>query len=329
MSDLNRRQFLKKLALGGIGGAAIGGGIGYWRNRERQARVTVLKAASYREDLADLLRRGLRDYPAFLQRVRGSRIVLKPNLVEYYEARRVNTHPAVVAAAIAAFRSFGAREVVVAEGPGHQRDTELLIEESGLWDALKSERAPFVDLNHDSIHPVRLSENYTRLGRLFFPATILGADLIVSMPKLKTHHWAGVTLSLKNMFGAVPGVKYGWPKNLLHWRGIDRSIADINLALRPAFAIVDGIEGMEGDGPLRGETVQAGVLILGDNPTAVDATGTRIMGLNPEQILYLRVMRAHGGVLSETHIEQAGERLAAVRRDFRVLPNFSYLKLAP
>jgi len=335
MNDrFNRRQFLKKMAIAGVGGTVIGGGLFYWRNRlgkvlppEAHARVTILKAASYRANLVDLIRRGLSNYPAFLERVRGSRIVLKPNLVEYYEARRVNTHPAVVAAAIAVFRSFGAREIVVAEGPGHQRDTELLVEESGLWEALKSEQTPFVDLNHDSIRPVRLSANYTQLNRLFFPVTILGADLIVSMPKLKTHHWAGVTLSLKNMFGTVPGVKYGWPKNLLHWRGIDRSIVDINLALRPAFAIIDGIEGMEGDGPLRGETVQSGVLIMGDNPTAVDATGTRVMGLNPERILYLQVMRAHGGVLGETHIEQAGERVATVRHDFQVLPNFSCLKL--
>jgi uncharacterized protein (DUF362 family) len=48
------------------------------------------------------------------------------------------------------------------------------------------------------------------------------------MPKVKIHHWAGVTLSLKNMFGTIPGSVYGWPKNVLHWKGIDRSILDIN-----------------------------------------------------------------------------------------------------
>jgi hypothetical protein len=65
------------------------------------------------------------------------------------------------------------------------------------------------------------------------PRTVLAADFIVSMPKVKTHHWAGVTLSLKNMFGVVPGVAYGWPKNILHWKGIGRSILDINALCCP------------------------------------------------------------------------------------------------
>jgi uncharacterized protein (DUF362 family) len=258
-------------------------------------------------------------------------VVLKPNLVEYYHARAVNTHPALVAAAIAAFRSLGAREVVVAEGPGHQRDTEMLVEQSGLDAVLKAERAVFVDLNLDSTHAVPLRANYTGLGHLFFPDTILGADLVVSMPKLKTHHWVGATLSLKNMFGTVPGVKYGWPKNVLHWCGdqsIAKSIVDINLALQPGFAIVDGIEGMEGDGPLRGESVQSGVVIAGDNLTAVDATSAQVMGLNPARLSYLFAMLRHGGTVSEPRIKQLGEPVAAVRRDFKVLPAFEFLKLA-
>ena len=329
-ATLNRRQFVRKLAAGVSGGAALGLGLGLWLKREPSARVTILKARSYTEDLAGLLKRGLQDYPAVVARVRGRRVVLKPNLVEYYEARGVNTHPALVAAAISAFRSLGASEVLVAEGPGHQRDTEMLLEQSGLDDALKTERAAFVDLNLDSIHPVPLRANYTRLGRLFFPDTILGADLVVSMPKLKTHHWVGATLSLKNMFGTVPGAKYGWPKNVLHWCGdlsIEKSIVDINLALQPGFAIIDGIEGMEGDGPLRGETVRSGVIVMGDNLTAVDATGARVMGLNPSRMSYLRVMQQHGGTLSETRIEQVGEPIGGVRRNFKVMPPFEYLKL--
>lgn len=331
METLNRRRFFGKLAVGAAGGAVLGLGLDCWLNREPASRVTILKAKSYAGNLADLLKRALQGYPAVIERARGKRVVLKPNLVEYYEARGVNTHPALVAAAIEAFRSLGAREVIVAEGPGHQRDTEMLVEQSGLDDTLKSGHTAFVDLNLDSTHAVPLRANYTGLGRLFFPDTILGADLVVSMPKLKTHHWVGATLSLKNMFGTIPGVKYGWPKNVLHWCGdqsIEKSIVDINLALRPGFAIVDGIEGMEGDGPLRGETVQSGVVIMGDNLTAVDATGARVMGLNPARLGYLQVMRRHGGTLSESRIEQLGEPIAAVRCDFKVLTPFEFLKLA-
>jgi hypothetical protein len=74
-----------------------------------------------------------------------------------------------------------------------------------------------VDLNRDELVKVPLKANYSGLGELWLPRSVLASDIVVSMPKIKTHHWAGVTLSLKNMFGIVPGMKYGWPKHLLHW----------------------------------------------------------------------------------------------------------------
>ncbi len=90
--------------------------------------------------------------------------------------------------------------------------------------------------------------------------------MVISLPKLKTHHWAVATLSLKNLFGTLPGICYGWPKNELHWRGIDNSIVDIALTRTPDLAIVDGIVGMEGDGPLNGTPKPMGVLVMGTRP---------------------------------------------------------------
>ena len=329
-SRWSRRCFLSAAAVGGVGVAgATAANTWYFERTQPQARVAIYRAASYRGPLARTIRDGLLNYPDVMRRARQGTVVLKPNLVEYDDARRVNTNPAVVAAAIAAFREIGAQDVIVAEGPGHCRDTELLLEGSDLEHAIAGERSRFVDLNLDDTRPVRLSADYTKLGQMAFPNTISGASLVVSIPKLKTHHWAGVTLSLKNMFGTVPGARYGWPKNVLHWHGIENSIVDINLALRPGFAIIDGVEGMEGDGPIRGETVPAGVVVMGDNLTAVDATATRVMGLYPEQVKYLRMMVEHGGTVSEGRIEQIGERIADVRKSFRVLEDFSFLRTRP
>ncbi len=111
--------------------------------------------------------------------------------------------------------------------------------------------------------------------------------MLISLPKLKTHHWAGATLSLKNLFGTLPGICYGWPKNELHWRGIDNSIVDIALTRTPDLAIVDGIVGMEGDGPLNGTAKPFGALIMGHDLVAVDATCCRLMMLDPLKIAYL------------------------------------------
>jgi len=321
---LSRRGFLATVGAGGICVWSAGQSV-YELQRQPRARVTIYRSSSYRDSIARTIRQGLQNYPHVIRRARAGVVVLKPNLVEYHDDRCVNTNPAVVAGAIAAFRSVGARKVVVAEGPGHCRDTEVMLEQSGLEYAISCERSEFMDLNLDDSRRVPLAANHTGLGELAFPETILGASLVVSMPKLKTHHWTGVTLSLKNLFGTVPGTIYGWPKNVLHWHGIENSIVDINLAVRPGFAIVDGIEGMEGDGPLFGETVHSGVLVMGDNLAAVDATATRVMGLYPERVRYLNMMTAHGGTVAESKIEQVGERIADVRRPFRVLDDFRAL----
>jgi uncharacterized protein (DUF362 family) len=148
------------------------------------------------------------------------------------------------------------------------------------------------------------------------------------MPKLKTHHWVGVTLSLKNMFGIVPGCCYGWPKNILHWAGIVSSILDLNSTVRPDFAIVDGIIGMEGNGPIQGSAKPSGVLILGDDPVAVDATCARVMGLEPERIDYLAKAGVLLGHLRPENIRQLGESVASVRTPFAVLPAFQRLVAA-
>ena len=177
-----------------------------------------------------------------------------------------------------------ARPTVVAEGPGHWRNVEFLVEESGLGEVLRKNGVRFVDLNHDEPVKVLNLGRTTGLEYLYLTRTITTADVFISLPKLKTHHWAGATLSLKNLFGTLPGICYGWPKNELHWRGIPNSIIDIALTQTPHLAIVDGIVGMEGDGPLNGRAKQMGVIVMGLDLVAVDATCCRLMGLPPERL---------------------------------------------
>ena len=107
------------------------------------------------------------------------------------------------------------------------------------------------------------------------------ADLIVSLPKMKTHHWVGVTAAMKNLYGTIPGCKYGWPKNVLHYSGIPETVFDINASLPRTIAIVDGIDCMEGDGPIMGTLKRMGLVIVGTYPAAVDATVCRLMEVDP------------------------------------------------
>jgi uncharacterized protein (DUF362 family) len=183
-----------------------------------------------------------------------------------------------------------------------------------------------VDLNRDEIVRVPLKTRFTGLDSLWLPRTVLNADFIVSMPKVKTHHWAGVTLSLKNMFGIIPGVAYGWPKNVLHWKGIDRSILDINEALPVHFVVADGIIGMEGNGPLHGSVRHLGRIVLSDDPVAADFTCARLMGLNPWRVCYLAQAAEFLGNGVTERIQQLGETIPRSVRPFAVLPEFAHLQ---
>jgi len=287
------------------------------------SRLAIRKARNYQVDLTALLDETLRE---FSLKVQGSRVLLKPNFVEPDPQGVINTHPAVVAAARECFLRLGARSVIVAEGAGHERDTEGILETNRLRHYLGPLAGKFVDLNLDDVRLVPTRTRASRAKELYLPRTVLEADFVVSMPKLKTHHWAGVTLSLKNMFGIVPGNCYGWPKNVLHWAGLTNSILDINSTVRPDFAIVDGIVGMEGNGPVQGDAKPCGVLVAGDDPVAVDATCARIMGLLPERINYLAQAGLLLGHLKSENIRQLGESPESVRTCFAVLDAFKRLR---
>jgi uncharacterized protein (DUF362 family) len=140
----------------------------------------------------------------------------------------------------------------------------------------------------------------------------------VSLAKMKTHHWAGATLSMKNFFGLVPGSVYGWPKNKLHWIGISRSIVELNRVFRRTFAIVDGIIGMEGNGPIQGTPKHCGALVMGADLVAVDSTCCRIMGIEPGKVEYLK-MGAYLGNTTETAIDHRGESIASVQTNFKLI----------
>jgi uncharacterized protein (DUF362 family) len=314
-----RREFL----LGAFGGgilAASGTLLGSCSRRAWGAETFIGKASGYDGDIAAVLLSGFRELRVDPSELRGKTVLLKPNLVEPHAGSgHINTHPMVVRGAAEAFFRYGASRVLVAEGSGHSRDSLLVLEESGLGEVLVEDRIPFVDLNYDVGYKVANLGRYSRLASLTFPVSLRRADWIVSLAKMKTHHWAGVTLSMKNLFGVMAGSYYGWPKNVLHMEGIGKCILDINATLQPHFAIVDGIVGMEGDGPIMGTPRPAGVLVMGRNLPAVDATCARIMGIDPHKVPYLAAASDRLGPIREFFIRQRGESTASVRTDFTLL----------
>lgn len=294
--------------------------VGQLRALPESTVVHIGKATSYEDDLISLV---AKQYESFRVKVplKDKRVVIKPNLVEYHPDRVINTNPKVIGAVIALCQKEGAREITVAEGPGHWRNVEYLVTASGLRDVLAKYQVPFVDVNSDRIAQRLNLGMLTGMDHIYYSATVAEADVLISMPKFKTHHWAGVTLSLKNLFGTLPGICYGWPKNELHHRGIENSIIDIALTRTPELAIVDGIVGMEGDGPLNGKARQMGAIIMGSDPLAVDCTCSRLMGFRPEKIGHLILgARRRLGHLEASRIQQAGETIDSLRQSFEPPP---------
>lgn len=323
--SITRRDFL-------VGSAALAAGTAvttpfllpkyHADRRPKRSRVAVLDVEQYSQHLDQILAAGLR---LFTIDVRDKTVVLKPNLVDYVPGNTINTHPLLVLAATESFRRLGAKSVLVAEGPGHQRDTRLVLSQSGYEQCLKDEKIRFVDLNRDELIRTPLRAGYTGMKALWLPRTVLEADFLVSMPKIKTYHWSGVTLSMKNMFGLVPGERYGWPKNILHWKGIQGSILDLCATVPIRFVIADGIVAMEGNGPLNGTARPLGKIVLADDPVAADATCARLMGFETGRITHICEGSRFLGNTSPVLIDQVGETVNAPATAFQLVPEFRYL----
>lgn len=310
------------------GAAAVAGYLAYPQVRQLArgaSPVFIAKNQKYDGPLEQTIRDGLLAVGINPDDYKDRRVLLKPNLVEPMRGSpQMTTHPAMVAATAAVFRRAGAI-VAVGEAPGHVRDTEMALIESRLSDALIDGKLPFADLNYEESRFVENAAGLSKLPGFYFPASICEADLIVSMPKMKTHHWMGVTLSMKNLYGTLPGVRYGWPKNVLHYNGIPETVVDINASLPPTIAVIDGIECMEGDGPILGTSKQMGLVAVGADRLAVDATLTRIMGFEPSRIPYLDLAFRHGfGQMQPWLIRQKGERWQPLVSPFRILEDSRY-----
>jgi uncharacterized protein (DUF362 family) len=285
--------------------------------------VSIVRQSGYTQDVYETVRRTLAGHRLD---VRGKSVVLKPNLVEFEAGSVINTNPILVHAAIEAFKSMGASRVRIAEGPGHRRGTLDLADAAGYFKIIPGFEDLFTDLNLDDVSKIKLANPVSKLDSLYLPHTALACDLLVSMPKMKTHHWAVATLSMKNLFGVVPGGVYGWPKNVLHWAGIAQCIADIHTIFPGTFALVDGIVGMQGNGPIQGTAIASGVIVTGRDLPSVDATCCRLMRIDPLQVEYLTLAR-DGAYLAESAIRQQGEPIAGLRTKFDLLPQFQAARL--
>ena len=251
----------------------------------------------------------------------GSRVLIKPNLLSPALPRQaVLTHPAVVRAVVEYCNERGARPLV-ADSPA-MGSFDLLLRISGIRDALRG-----LDCECRSFQNSVRVDIGEPFGTIEIAEDAVRADVIVNLPKFKTHSQMLLTLAVKNLFGCVVGYR----KPEWHMRaGVDRQafarlIARIGMTLRPAFNILDGVLALEGQGPgTSGVPRELGVLLAGRDPFALDRIVCRMVGLDPEQLPVLKAAREMGFPAPEEEIDGSLPEI----RDFR-LPSLTSLIYGP
>lgn len=309
-----------------IGSALALLGSGIWhRVHKRRTPVFLAGNQTYEKDLTRTIREGLQACGIYRSAISGRRVLLKPNMVEpVRDVPHMTTHPAVIVATIEVLRDWGAK-IVVGEAPGHVRDTDMALEESGVQAALDDTHTQFADLNYEDVVWRANRGGASPLDGFYFPRSVATADLVVSLPKFKTHHWVGLTAAMKNLYGTLPGIKYGWPKNVLHHAGIPETVFDINASLPRTISIVDGVVCMEGDGPIMGTAKHLGLIAVGADLPALDATLARIMGLDARRVSYLALAADRIGPICARKIKQQGDALDSLVSPFQLI-NFPHIQ---
>jgi len=235
----------------------------------------------------------------------GQRVLLKPNLLAPKPAASaVNTHPQVVAAVARRVLQAGARPVI-GDSPG-LGSARKNAGRCGLLAEAKALGVPVLEFADSVAVGKTRQEGFP----LELAREVLEADAVINLPKLKTHSQLLMTLGVKNLFGCVVG------KRKIQWHlkaGVDREafarmIVEIYAAVRPVLTLVDGIVGMEGDGPGSGRPVRLGMVAASRDAVALDAVLMDRLGMDPERLPTLRAARRLGiGTADPSAVTLAGE----------------------
>ena len=215
--------------------------------------------------------------------VAGKSVLLKPNIVfDAAPEKAICTHPAFLEAAIRLVREMGASRILVGDSPGLP-PPGFAGKVSGLGEVTKRNNAQWVDFSRE-----KMELNYPegKAQKKFTVSRVLQeADVVISLPKLKTHQLMYFTGAMKNLFGLIPSVT----KSTYHVRFPEREsfasmLVDLNLAIRPAYAFMDAITGMEGPGPSGGDPRHVGLVLASSNLLAVDVAASIIIGYPPKEL---------------------------------------------
>jgi len=236
-------------------------------------------------------------------------VVVKPNVCYPKNIENMIITDARVLEVVLNIVKRRTKNVIVVESDSPSGTAEKRMINSGTMDVVKKCDVEFLNLSKDDI------EEHEAAGFVLeVPKTVLKADFLVNLPKLKTNDLVYISVAMKNMFGVLANKK----RSKLHKR-LAEVLAYLNRLLRQDLIVVDGVIGMEGMGPIRGSPVQLGLIISGLNPVTVDAVCCHIMEINPYVVEPLwKAYKAGVGEINIKHIQVIGEAIGNVKMKFRL-----------
>lgn len=202
--------------------------------------------------------------------------------------------------------------VVIGEGASvgydfpDRLDSMRFMEVAGVLEVARRCGVKVIDLNRDEQVQVKVPDAFV-MDTFAIAKTAWEADVVLSLPVIKTHVRTGITCGLKNMKGVLPGEEKKWT----HQCGLDRGIVDLNRAVKPVITIVDGINGSQGTNSDEADRVPLNLILAGDDAVAADA------GFDVREILHVQLAaEVNLGIVDLDLIEVRGEKIEAVRRPF-------------
>ena len=250
------------------------------------ARVSIRKE-TYSDPDIDVLLEPFGGMESFVKR--GDKVLLKVNLLSAREPKKaVTTHPEIVRAVAKAVRKAGGKPYIGDSPAGMFSNRALMkaYKQSGLAEIANEEKIP---LNYDTSSKKLDFPKGKRLKKSPVCDFILGADKIIALPKLKTHSFQYMTLACKIMYGAIPGLtKAKYHAQFPTRTAFADMMLDILAVIKPQLYIMDGIVGMQGQGPGGGDPVKLGLILASTDPVAMDIAVCRTLGIEPVGIPVLK-----------------------------------------
>ncbi|MEK7274927.1 MAG: DUF362 domain-containing protein [Candidatus Desantisbacteria bacterium] len=233
-------------------------------------------------------------------------VVLKPNIVMPAKPETAAvTHPSVVEATINLLRAAGIEDISIVEEPAIGLDVKESFRISGY-----TELANRMGVSLYGFDDVEKAEIQWKYGRLKIPRIFLDADLYINLPKIKTHGYTTVTLSIKNQKGLVSDQI----KKYIHTLGLHIPLIELARVISPHLIIMDGIYAMEGEGPTQGKSKRLNALVVGTNQLECDIAACRLMGIDPYNVAHLAYGINEG--LGEAEPVITGDSIQSLMRQF-------------